>query len=73
LHDPPGEGNAFMPHPDIPLEALHKEQELALAEPDVNPWACVILLSITVALMGVTAEFVSSSHHHPPSLNSGQL
>lgn len=50
-----------MPHPDIPQEALLKEQELANAEPEVNPWACVVLLSITVALMGVTAEFVRVS------------
>lgn len=50
-----------MPHPEIPAEALRKEQELAEAEPDVNPWACIILLIITVALMGVTAEFVRSA------------
>jgi Ca2+:H+ antiporter len=47
-----------MPHPEIPAEALIKEEELANAEPEVNPWACIILLIITVALMGVTAEFV---------------
>jgi hypothetical protein len=58
LHDPPGEGNVFMPHPDIPPEALEKERKLAKEEPDVNPWACILLLVITVALMGVTAEFV---------------
>jgi hypothetical protein len=59
LHNPPGDENdALMPHPEIPAEALLKEEELANAEPDVNPWACIILLVITVALMGVTAEFV---------------
>jgi len=58
LHDPPKDDDGFIPPPDIPLEALRKEQELADAEPDVNPWACIILLAITVALMGVTAEFV---------------
>jgi len=64
LHHPPGEdtdSDAFMPHPEIPAEALRKEQELAEAEPDVNPWACIILLVITVALMGVTAEFLVDS------------
>jgi Ca2+:H+ antiporter len=62
LHDPPeGDDDASMPHPEIPLEALRKEQELADAEPDVNPWACIVLLAITVALMGVTAEFVRLS------------
>ena len=60
LHHPPGEKDtdAMMPHPEIPAEALRKELELAEAEPEVNPWACIILLVITVALMGVTAEFV---------------
>jgi hypothetical protein len=59
LHHPPGDDtDVFMPHPEIPAEALRKEQELAEAEPDVNPWACIIVLVITVALMGVTAEFV---------------
>ena len=58
LHDPPGEDDDSMPHPEIPLEALRKERELAEAEPDVNPWACIALLVFTVGLMGVTAEFV---------------
>jgi hypothetical protein len=60
LHHPPGEDNtdAFMPHPEIPAEALRKEQELAVAKPDVNPWACIMVLVVTVGLMGVTAEFV---------------
>lgn len=66
LHDPPGdEFDAFMPHPEIPAEALRKEQELAEAEPDVNPWACLILLVITVGLMGVTAEFVRFTRLSP--------
>lgn len=60
LHDPPGQDqdDVFLPHPEIPAEALRKERELAEAEPDVNPWACLVLLVVTVALMGVTAEFV---------------
>ena len=56
LHDPPDDDSS--PHPEIPIEALAKERELAEAEPEVNPWACITLLVITVALMGVTAEFV---------------
>ena len=66
LHNPPGDENdALMPHPEIPAEALLKEQERAKAEPEVNPWACIILLFITVALMGVTAEFVRSYPSFP--------
>ncbi|KAH9170193.1 hypothetical protein EDB89DRAFT_1979226 [Lactarius sanguifluus] len=61
LHDPPGANNALTHHPDIPEEVLIRERELEEAEPDVNPWACLILLAITVALMGVTAEFLVES------------
>ena len=58
LHDPPGQDDDSMPHPQLSPEALRKAEELAKAEPKVNPRACMILLSVTVALMGVTAEFV---------------
>ncbi|TFY69958.1 hypothetical protein EVG20_g2922 [Dentipellis fragilis] len=58
LHDPPGEGNAFQPHQNAPAEILEKERELAEAEPETNPLACVLVMCVTVALMGVTAEFV---------------
>jgi Ca2+:H+ antiporter len=61
LHDPPGKNNAFSPRPDIPPELLRREKELEEAEPDVNPWACVILLIVCVALVGVTAEFLVES------------
>jgi len=66
LHNPPGDDvdDVFMPHPEIPAEALRKEQELAEAEPVVNPWACIILLAITVAFMAVTAEFVRFTRLH---------
>ncbi|KAI9456557.1 hypothetical protein BJY52DRAFT_1187841 [Lactarius psammicola] len=61
LHNPPGANNAFTTRPEIPLEVLRREQELEEAEPEVNPWACLILLAITVALMGVTVEFLVDS------------
>ncbi|KAH8987182.1 hypothetical protein EDB92DRAFT_2116166 [Lactarius akahatsu] len=61
LHDPPGANNAFMPHPDDPAEVRRMEYELKEAKPEVNPWACLILLAITVALTGVTAEFLVDS------------
>jgi len=32
-----------------------------MADPEVNPWACIILLTITVTLMAFTAEFLVSS------------
>ncbi|KAH9036459.1 hypothetical protein EDB85DRAFT_2143038 [Lactarius pseudohatsudake] len=61
LHGPPGANNALTPRPHIPEEVLRREQELEKAEPEVNPWACLILLAITVALMGVTAVFLVDS------------
>ncbi|KAI0051280.1 hypothetical protein FA95DRAFT_1554616 [Auriscalpium vulgare] len=61
IHDPPGDNNAFRPTPNTPGEDVKKELELEDEEPEVNPWACMILLAITVSLMGVTAEFLVDS------------
>ena len=58
LHNPPGKNNVFTPLPGIPLELLRREKELEEAEPEVNPWACLILLVVCIALVGVTAAFV---------------
>ncbi|KAL1942230.1 hypothetical protein VTO73DRAFT_6294 [Trametes versicolor] len=61
LHNPPGDNNALtVPH-DAPQEIHHQEVELLEEEPLVNPWACMILLVITVGLMSVTAEFLVES------------
>ncbi|THH13160.1 hypothetical protein EW146_g7031 [Bondarzewia mesenterica] len=61
LHDPPGEDNAIRPPSNAPKEAIEREMELANAEPEVNPWACIILLTVTVAIMAVMAEFLVES------------
>ena len=61
LHNPPGENNALTVSADAPEEIKHEEHELLEEEPLVNPWACMIVLIITVAIMSVTAEFVSGS------------
>ena len=71
LHDPPGKNNVFSPRPDIPPELLAREKALEEAEPDVNPWACIILLVACVAFVGVTAEFVR--HHHLAILHADVL
>jgi hypothetical protein len=52
-----GQNNAFSPRLDLPPELLRRK-ELVEAEPEVNSWACLILLVVCVALVGVTAEFV---------------
>jgi Ca2+:H+ antiporter len=59
LHNPPGEGNAFRTAPNAPKEIHDHENHLATAEPEVNPWFCVVFLVITIAVMATTAEWVS--------------
>lgn len=62
LHNPPGENNALtVPH-DAPDAIKHEEHHLLQQEPKTNPWLCMILLIITVAVMAATAEFVSAVH-----------
>ncbi|KAH8981219.1 hypothetical protein EDB86DRAFT_3131893 [Lactarius hatsudake] len=52
---------ASTPQPDDPEEGLCTEQGPKETKLEVNPWACLILLAITVALTGVTAEFLVDS------------
>ncbi|KAI0085229.1 hypothetical protein BDY19DRAFT_966909 [Irpex rosettiformis] len=61
LHNPPGEGNALKVAPNAPEQLKHEEHMLEQTEPEINPWACVLLLVITVAIMAATAEFLVES------------
>ncbi|RPD56827.1 hypothetical protein L226DRAFT_469043 [Lentinus tigrinus ALCF2SS1-7] len=61
LHNPPGENNALTVPQDAPDAIKHHENELLEEEPLTNPWACMIILVITVAIMAVTAEFLVES------------
>ncbi len=61
VHDPPGEDNAFQLSPDAPEEMKAMEQKLREAQPLTNVWACMIMLAVIVAIMAITAEFVSRS------------
>ncbi|KAI0804621.1 hypothetical protein BC629DRAFT_1437902 [Irpex lacteus] len=61
LHNPPGDGNALTVPPNAPKEVKREEHHLEVEEPEVNPWACIILLLITVAVMSVTAQFLVAS------------
>lgn len=61
LHNPPGEDNALKVAPNAPLKIKEEEKHLRTVDPEINPWACIVLLLITVAIMAVTAEFVSSN------------
>ncbi|KAI0699514.1 hypothetical protein C8T65DRAFT_581067 [Cerioporus squamosus] len=61
LHNPPGDNNALTVPADAPAAIKHHEHELLEEEPLTNPWACMIMLVITVAIMAVTAEFLVES------------
>ena len=61
LHNPPGEGNAGTVAPNAPLEQKLEEINLRIVQPETHPLVCTILLFITIALMSVTAEFVSNA------------
>lgn len=64
LTDPPGEDNALELHHSAPEALKERERELAEAEPEVNAWACLAVIAITIALMAVTAEFLVDSLEH---------
>lgn len=64
LHDPPGEGNAFIPTPNAPKEIHEKEHELLHGNPEVSSWFCVGFLLATIAVMAVTAEMLVESIEH---------
>ncbi|KAJ7507435.1 hypothetical protein B0H11DRAFT_1967028 [Mycena galericulata] len=61
LHNPPGLDSGLHQHKDAPAEFKEMVEKMAEEEPEVNPWACLILLVLTVALMAVTAEFLVES------------
>ena len=58
LHNPPPQqrNNADTA---ISVQPVHANAQSK--DPEINPWACTLLLSMTIALMSVTAEFVSSN------------
>ncbi|KAJ7499245.1 hypothetical protein FB451DRAFT_1015185 [Mycena latifolia] len=61
IHNPPGPDNGLHEHKDAPAEFKEMMEKMAEEEPEVNAWACLILLVFTVALMAVTAEFLVQS------------
>lgn len=59
LHHPPGKEHGLHERSDAPEELKKIVAEMDEEEPEMNPWVCIITLIVTVALMAVTAEFVS--------------
>lgn len=64
LTDPPGEDNALELHPSAPDALKARERELAEVEPEANSWVCLGVITITIAIMAVTAEFLVDSLEH---------
>jgi Ca2+:H+ antiporter len=46
-----------MPH-NAPEEVVHEEKHLATARPEVNVWAALLVLAVTIAIMAFTAEML---------------
>ncbi|KAJ3477570.1 hypothetical protein NLI96_g10367 [Meripilus lineatus] len=61
LTNPPGDDNAGTIHESAPEEHKREEEELKHKTPLTNPWACIILLVITIGIMATTAEFLVES------------
>ncbi|CAL1702750.1 unnamed protein product [Somion occarium] len=61
LANPPGEDNALKVAPNAPLELKQEEHHLTQIEPEIGPWACILMLAVTVAIMAATAEWLVES------------
>ena len=58
LHDPPGSPESLHEREDAPESFKAVVHDMEREEPDVNPWVCIILLTVTVIFIGFTTEFV---------------
>lgn len=60
IHNPPGADGALHHHQDAPSGFKEMAEKISEEKPEVNAWACVVLLVIATAFMSVTAEFVGA-------------
>ncbi|KAG8991247.1 hypothetical protein FRB90_001423 [Tulasnella sp. 427] len=58
LHNPPGDGNALTLPPNATHAEKNVEKEREEEEPDVNPWAGLFMIVVTVGIMAATAEWL---------------
>ncbi|CAE7148402.1 unnamed protein product, partial [Rhizoctonia solani] len=61
LHNPPGENNSLELHPGATAIEKQKEEQIEQEQPQIGPWFGVVLLTVVVALIAVTAEWLVSS------------
>ncbi|KAG8923723.1 hypothetical protein FRC01_012432 [Tulasnella sp. 417] len=58
LHNPPGDGNALTLPPNATRAEVKQEEKKQEADPEVNPWAGLLMIIITVGIMAATAEWL---------------
>jgi len=61
IYRPPGEEHGLHHHKDAPEGLKEMVKNMKAREPEVNPWACLIVLGVALGLMAVTAEFLVES------------
>ena len=59
LYHPPGDVVPLTLE-EVPQQLREKERKSREEDPEMNPWACMLMLAATAAIMATTAEFVSS-------------
>lgn len=58
LHNPPGDGNALSLPPNATRAEVNVERKKEEADPEVNPWAGLTMIIVTVGIMAATAEWL---------------
>ncbi|KAJ7228974.1 hypothetical protein GGX14DRAFT_344883 [Mycena pura] len=61
LHNPPNQSEGIHERKEAPAELKEMVQKMAEEDLEVNPWACLVLLVFTVALVAVIAQFLVES------------
>ncbi|KLO10218.1 hypothetical protein SCHPADRAFT_832869 [Schizopora paradoxa] len=64
LHNPPGKRDGSTPATGAPPEILIEEARLLNDRPKASSGFCILLLIITIALLGITAEMLVKSIEH---------
>lgn len=61
LHNPPGDGNILGLDSAAPAAMKEEAKELITTEPKANQWVLIIVLTISIAIMAATTEWLVES------------
>lgn len=61
LHNPPGDGNALLLDSAAPAAMKEEEKELDTKEPKANQYVLIVVLTISIAIMAATTEWLVES------------